>query len=316
MDFCSPWYIFAAAFGFDLLLGDPRRLPHPIRLMGNIIESFEPGFRNIPGPLILSGLLFAGSCIFLTFGLTWLIIQCAYIIHPLLKVLVEILLIYYCMAAGSLQKEALAVWKALQEKNLEKARVQVSYIVGREVKSLGEKGVSMAAVETVSENLVDGFMAPMFFALLGGAPMAMAYKMVNTLDSMIGYKNSAYHEFGKAAAKIDDIANYIPARLSVPVIALAALILNGRAKAAFKTAFNEGAFHSSPNAGYPEASFAGALCITLGGPNYYNGKIVDKPFIGKRFSPVNYNDIKKSCDLMLLSALFWVIGISAIAALF
>lgn len=316
MDFCLPWYIFAAAFGLDLLLGDPRRLPHPIRLMGKIIESLEPYFRNIPGPLILSGLLFAVSCIFLTFGLTWLIIQCANIIHPLLKILVQILLIYYCIAACSLQKEALAVWKALQEKNLEKAKVQVGYIVGREVKSLTENGVSRAAVETVAENLVDGFMAPLFFALLGGAPLAMAYKMVNTLDSMIGYKNSTYHKFGKAAARIDDIANFIPARLCVPVIALAALILNGRGKPAFKTALNEGAFHASPNAGYPEAAFAGALYIRLGGPNYYNGRIVDKPFIGKKFNKANYNDIKKSCDLMLVSALLWVAGVSSLAALF
>ena len=286
LDFCLPWYIFAVAFGLDLLLGDPHRLPHPIRLMGKIIESLEPWFRNIPGHLTLSGLLFAGTCIFLTFGLTWLIIQCACIIHPLLKILVEILLIYYCIAACSLQKEALAVYKALQEKNLEQAKTKVSYIIGRDVKSLTEKGVSMAAVETVAENLVDGFIAPLFFALLGGAPLAMAYKMVNTLDSMIGYKNSTYYEFGKAAARIDDIANFIPARLCVPVIALAALILNGRGKAAFKTALKEGSFHSSPNAGYPEAAFAGALCITLGGPNYYNGRIVDKPFIGKKFNQI------------------------------
>jgi adenosylcobinamide-phosphate synthase len=146
----------------------------------------------------------------------------------------------------------------------------------------------------------------LFFAAIGGAPLAMAYKMVNTLDSMIGYKNQKYLYFGRAAAWLDDVLNYVPARLSVPIIALAAQLLAGKGARAFETAVKEGANHSSPNAGLPEAAFAGALAVKLNGPNLYNGKLVDKPHIGVRFGKTKIENIKQSCDIMMLSSILWL----------
>jgi adenosylcobinamide-phosphate synthase len=161
-------------------------------------------------------------------------------------------------------------------------------------------------VETVGENLVDGVISPLLYAAIGGAPLAISYKMINTLDSMIGYKNDKYRDFGKLAARIDDVANFIPARLSIPIISIAAQIIDGKGVRTFQTALSEGANHTSPNAGYSEAAFAGALGVRLGGPNYYHGRLVSKPFLGIPFNPINRNHIKKACDLMLLSALIWM----------
>jgi adenosylcobinamide-phosphate synthase len=178
-------------------------------------------------------------------------------------------------------------------------------IVGRETQTLSAQAVTRAAIETVAENLVDGVVSPLFFAALGGAPLAMAYKMVNTLDSMVGYKNDTYRQFGKAAARIDDAANFIPARLAVPVIALAAQLLAGKGGRAFGTAWQEGGHHVSPNAGYAEAAFAGTLGVKLIGPAVYHGQRVEKPYIGKAFGDTRPSDIGRACDLMLLAALLW-----------
>jgi threonine-phosphate decarboxylase len=172
--------------------------------------------------------------------------------------------------------------------------------------------LAQAAVETVGENLVDGVISPLFFAAIGGAPMAMAYKMINTLDSMVGYKNAKYKRFGKPSARIDDIANFLPSRLSIVIIAIAAQILNGKGTRSFKIAVTEGANHTSPNAGYPEAGFAGTLRVRLGGPNTYCGCLLSKPFIGASFAEADPDHIKKACDLMMLSSLvclgiLWVI---------
>ncbi len=179
--------------------------------------------------------------------------------------------------------------------------------MGRDIDKYKENGLARATVETVAENLVDGVTAPLFFAAIGGAPLALAYKMTNTLDSMVGYKNETYQQFGKASAKIDDIFNYIPARLTAPFVALAAQILAGRGEQSLMTAVCEGANHASPNAGYPEAAFAGALAVKLNGPNYYKGKLVEKPFIGVRFGQSSPGHIKKACDLMILSSFLWLI---------
>lgn len=195
---------------------------------------------------------------------------------------------------------------ALGQNRLGEAKKRVGLIVGRDVEELTEAGIARAGVETVAENLVDGVISPLFYAALGGAPLAMAYKMVNTLDSMVGYKNERYRHFGKFAARVDDIANFIPARLAVPIISFAAQILANRGGWTYRTAKAEGANHSSPNAGYPEAAFAGALGVKIGGPNYYQGHLVSKPYIGSGFGDVKLNDIRKACDLMILASLLWV----------
>jgi len=201
----------------------------------------------------------------------------------------------------------MAVFRALSQTRLDDAKAKVSLIVGRDVENLNPDGISRATVETVGENLVDGVISPLFYAAMGGAPLAMAYKMINTLDSMIGYKNDKYLDFGKVAARIDDIANFIPARISILVISVAAKILTGHGARALQTALTEGANHTSPNAGYSEAAFAGALEVRLGGPNYYHGRLVSKPYLGIPFKQINRNHIKKACDLMMLSALIWMV---------
>lgn len=303
--FSLQWYILPAAIALDLVLGDPHRLPHPIRWMGRAITVMEPRFRKLPLGLTLCGLLFAAFLIAITWGLGCVLIKSAAAIHPAFGSVLQIVAIYYCISIRSLYQAAMDVSRALDRSGLETAKQKLAWIVGREVKNLAEDGVARAAVETVAENLVDGVISPLFFALIGGAPLALAYKMVNTLDSMIGYKNDTYRLFGKAAARIDDLANFLPARLSVPVIAVVAHLLAGRGAMALKTALKEGRKHTSPNAGFSEAAFAGTLSVKLGGPNYYHGKLVAKPYIGEAFGTARNEHIKKACELMIFSSLMW-----------
>ena len=306
MDFTIALYALPAAFLLDLVLGDPESLPHPIRWMGKSITFMEPIFRKLPTGPAISGAFLSISLIATTWALTSLVIQASELIHPLAGDALEILIIYYAVSARSLEDSALQVHRSLQQGRLQEAKARVAMIVGRDVADLKEDGIARATVETVGENLVDGVVSPLFYAAIGGAPLAMAYKMVNTLDSMIGYKNDTYRHFGKIAARIDDVANFIPARLVVAVIAIAALILIRRGRHTWETAMAEGANHSSPNAGYPEAAFAGALSVQLGGPGYYEGHLVKKPYIGLRFGQTKPIHIKRACDLMMLSALIWL----------
>ena len=307
------WYILPSAFLMDLILGDPRYLPHPVRLMGKTIEVAEPRFRKIPVDPIIAGSLFAIGLITGTWLLTYCLLVAVNSIHPMLKNAFEIILIYYCISAGSLEEAALEIMRSLKNKDVTGAREKVALVVGRDVTNYRKTDIARATVETVAENLVDGVISPLFFAAIGGAPLAMGYKMVNTLDSMVGYKNARYLKFGQAAARIDDALNYIPTRLAVPIISLATHILSGKGARSLKTAIREGANHSSPNAGFPEAAFAGALSVKLNGPNFYNGKRVDKPFIGVRFGNTSTEHIKKACDLMMLSSFLWLLVVWGIS---
>ena len=298
------WQVLAGAFILDLALGDPRWLPHPIVWMGHAISFFEPRFRQWIAKPLRSGLLFALFLILSVFSLSALAVLLAFTLHPLAGLAVQTLLLFYCFSTRSLGRAALDVARPLLAGDLAGARIMVGYIVGRETGSLEAPGIARAAVETVAENFVDGFLSPLFFALLFGVPGAMAYKMVNTLDSMVGYKNESYLLFGRASARIDDGANFIPARLSVVVISLAAALLSpARGKRALTTALSQGRRHKSPNAGYPEAAFAGALGVRMGGPNVYHGTLVEKPYIGDSFSDPGPEKIKRACELMLMSAL-------------
>jgi len=295
-----------AAFTLDLLAGDPYWLPHPIRWMGRGIETLEPGFRRLPIPLIYSGALMAILLVSTTYLLTLGLVHLFRYIHPILELIINIILIVYCISTRSLDRSARDVLEQLLNGDLSGARSRVGLIVGRDTNRLGFNGIRRAVVETVAENFVDGVAAPLFYAIIGGAPLAMTYKMINTLDSMIGYKNERFYQFGKVAARIDDAANFLPARLSVPVISLAAYLLGQSGRRTFVTALTEGANHSSPNAGYPEAAFAGALAVRLNGPGVYDGIRVEKPFIGKRFGQVADMDIRRACDLMFLSSVLWL----------
>ncbi|MCF8105921.1 MAG: adenosylcobinamide-phosphate synthase CbiB [Desulfohalobiaceae bacterium] len=310
--FVSGWSVLPAAFILDLILGDPLRLPHPVRLMGRVIQMAEPRFRRLPFNPILCGGLLAGFLIPATWLLAWLALKLAFLFYPLVSYLLEVVLVYYCLSARSLATAAREVGQALESRDLNTARQKVGLIVGRDVDGLSRTGVAQGAVETVAENFVDGVLAPLFFAALGGAPLALAYKMVNTLDSMVGYKNEAYIAFGRVAARLDDGANYLPARFSVVVIGLGSWLLFGRFRTSLRTALQEGRNHSSPNAGLPEAAFAGALQARLGGPNIYQGQLVDKPFIGLSFDRPGPEKIKPACILMLVSSTIWVFTVSAV----
>ena len=304
------WYIIPAAFILDFVLGDPKKMPHPVIYMGNAINFFEGRFRRYFKHLLVSGFFFAGFLILSTWLVAFVTIKLSISIHPVLGSFVQVVLLFFCFSSTSLEKAGLSVFHALKENNLEKARKKVSYIVGRNTEKLDQKGVTRASVETVAENFVDGFLSPLFFAMIGGAPLALAYKMVNTLDSMIGYKNDTYILFGRPAARIDDVANFIPARISVLIISFsAALLCLKKGFLAVKTGFSQGSLHKSPNAGYPEAAFAGALQIRLGGSNIYHGKLVEKPYIGKEFKDPEKESIKQACDLMMFAS-FWATLIS------
>lgn len=295
------WYIVLAAFILDFILGDPKILPHPVIYMGKAIGFFEGRFRKLFKHLLVSGFFFACFLIFSTWLIAFFTIKLSIWVHPVFGSIVQALLLFFCFSSKSLETAALTVFCALKENDLEKARKKVAMIVGRQTQRLDERGITRAAVETVAENFVDGFLSPLFFALIGGVPLALAYKMINTLDSMVGYKNDTYILFGRPSARIDDVANFIPARLSVLIIASGAFILSPRKGVqALKTGFLQGSLHKSPNAGYPEASFAGALESRLGGPNFYHGTRVEKPYIGKEFKDPEKEKIRQACDLMML----------------
>jgi adenosylcobinamide-phosphate synthase len=276
----------------DILIGDPRWLPHPIRIFGFLIDKTDKHF-NTGRNKILKGAIASSSLIFLT----WLSLHSLDKIiepFPILHFVIAILFIFYGLANRSLISEALKVEKKLKTENLEAARLQLSYIVGRDTKNLDKNQIRTAVLETLSENLSDGVVAPLFFFAIGGFPLMMAYKMANTLDSMIGYKNEKYIKFGRFAARTDDLLNFIPARITALLMILITLSVRG-----FVFLFKYGQKHSSPNAGYPEAALAGILDCRFGGPNIYSGRLVEKPFIGNKQRQLSTLDIYKAAAINL-----------------
>lgn len=298
------WLAIPAATVLDLLLGDPRGWPHPVRWMGKTIELFEPLCRRVFERERLAGAVFASTLILSSWVVTRMALRVLFDFHPIAAFLAETVLIYYCLSIKSLMDAAMEIHGLLRRGKIDKARKRLAWIVSRDVDRYQGDDIARATVETVAENFVDGVVSPLFFAAIGGAPLAVAFKMVNTLDSMVGYKNERYRQFGAFAARVDDVANYLPARLAVPMVALAARWLPGTdGRRAFKTAVVEGDQHASPNAGYPEASFAGALGVRLNGPNYYHGRLVSKPYIGVAFAPVGLAHIESACRLMFVASL-------------
>ena len=287
----------------DLMVGDPEGLPHPIRLIGKIISKGERLARQLDFSPFIQGVILTCCVVLISFSAPALIVGIATNISYSLGLIISGLLIYYSLALKCLAKEAILVAKALETGDLIKARKQVSRIVGRDTSSLSEQGVAAAAIETVAENFVDGFFAPFFYAAIGGAPLAMGYKAVNTLDSMIGYRNDRYKEFGKAAARLDDIANYLPARLALFIISLScAFVKRGAFLHLLKMGFQEGKNHKSPNAGLPEAVFAYCLGVKLSGPISYEGKNYEKPYMNPNGKPPVAKDIYKAVRLLYLSS--------------
>lgn len=295
-----------AAFLMDLVLGDPPSMPHPVRLIGAYISFFEKHVRRLVKSEVgtkAAGILLLTTTVGLAYLLTWSVLRFAVGVSPYLYHIVNVLLMYYCIAARCLSEEGGRIYNALKEGDLEKSRKLLSMIVGRDTHSLDVSEITRGAVETVAENTSDGVIAPLFYMFIGGAPLAIAYKAVNTLDSMVGYKNDRYLHFGWASARFDDIANYLPARLTGILMVLASMLLRLDYKRSFQMLIRDSKNHSSPNSGFPEAAAAGALGVQLGGTNYYFGKPVLKPTIGDPLRPLDRYDIKAVVRLMYTASI-------------
>jgi adenosylcobinamide-phosphate synthase len=294
--------VILAAFALDFVLGDPPAWPHPVRWMGGAIEILESWLRRSGLPQFAAGLVLVAILVPGAWGLGFGLVKLSERVSPVLAMGVQVVLLWTCLSVRSLFSAAMGVQRALVRRDLAAARRAVAMIVGRETDHFDATSVARAAVETVAENLVDGIIAPLFFAFLGGAPLALAYKMVNTLDSMVGYRNARYIRFGRAAARLDDAANYLPARLAMLMTVPPAWVLFRRGRQTWQTARRDGRRHASPNSGWPEAAFSGAVGVRLGGPNRYHGRMVYKPYIGETFREVLVTDIHRACDLMLMTA--------------
>lgn len=299
----------AAGLLLDAVAGDPAWLPHPVRGFGKVVELMDRNFNRGSGKK-MKGLLVTGFLLFLTgalfFGLIELVRP-----QPTLYYPVAALLVFYGLAHRSLIQEALKVIKKLDTEGLPVGRKQLSRIVGRDTSKLSDNQVRIAVMETLSENLSDGVIAPLLYYFIGGIPLMFVYKMVNTLDSMIGYKDTRYKDFGWFAARLDDMLNYIPARITAFLIAI-----TGFSRRGLKFIFRYGNKHSSPNAGYPEAALAGVVNCRFGGPNYYHDQLVIKPYIGEKGKIISNKDLYKTIRInilvTLIFALLWILILIAI----
>ena len=338
---------FLIGFFMDQVIGDPAGMPHPIRAIGSLILFLEGklmgdasgGAKTEPaeesedladgGKTVLSeeavhkqqfkkGILLCVAVLMCTAAVTAVIVLAAYRLHPFFGVAVEAVLTCYILAVKSLQTESMKVYDALKEGDVEKARAAVSMIVGRDTERLDEQGIIRAAVETVAENASDGAIAPLLYTFLGGPVAGFAYKAVNTMDSMVGYRNERYEFFGKAAAKLDDLVNFLPARISAVLMILSAFLLGKdySGKDAMRIFLRDRYNHKSPNSAQTESACAGALRVRLAGDAYYFGKLVKKPFIGDDLRPVEAEDIKRACRLMRTSVYLCVVVLCVIAVFF
>ncbi|MBP1640783.1 MAG: cobalamin biosynthesis protein CobD [Bacteroidetes bacterium] len=290
------------AFLLDALLGDPRRLPHPIRLFGNIIAIFEQrwnrGKYRFQKGALLTILLVCG---------VWAIFYVAEQLlqpYPVAAYLFAVVFVFYGLANRSLIGEALEVEKVLSNEGLEAGRKRLSWIVGRDTSQLNSTQIRTAVLETLAENLSDGVVAPLFYYAIGGVPLMFAYKMVNTLDSMIGYKSERYRQFGCFAARTDDVFNFIPARVTALLMLLVTFRWN-----VLPFVLKYGPKHASPNSGYPESAMAGILKCRFGGPNVYHGVLVEKPFIGTNQREITTKDIRRACAVNFAVATVVVVAI-------
>jgi adenosylcobinamide-phosphate synthase len=290
--------VLVAAVILDLLLGDPRWFPHPVVLIGKMIVSLEKSLRRNVTNERLAGMLLLLVTVGTTYGLALAAVMGASAVHPYAGWIVATLMAWTTLAARSLHRESGLVAAALQEGNLPEARRYLSFIVGRDTATLDEPEIWRGAVETVAENTTDGVIAPLFFLLLGGPPLALAYKAVNTLDSMVGYKNDRYLRFGWASARFDDLVNYLPARLTGFLMVFVSPLIGLSMGNSWRIMIRDGRNHASPNSGISEAAAAGALGVRLGGTNSYFGKPVPKPTIGDPVRPLDADGWRGAVRLM------------------
>ncbi len=294
---------FLAGFLLDLILGDPYRMPHPIRLIGRGIAFLDRKL-NRNGHLVLKGTWMTVLVCVCTVAVSGAILTIAYLILPVIGMIVEIIMTYYLLSVKSLRVESMKVYRELKAGDLLSARKAVSMIVGRDTENLDETGVTKAAVETIAENTSDGVIAPMIFMAVGGPILGFLYKAVNTMDSMTGYKNEQYQEFGTAPAKVDDVLSFVPARISAAFMIVSCLFAGKEysARDARRIYRRDRHAHASPNSAQTESVAAGALGIRLAGDSSYFGKIVSKPYIGDDKRPIEYEDIKRMNRLLYLTS--------------
>lgn len=295
------------AVALDAVLGDPRRIPHPVRLIGAFASALERPLRALFRSAFAAGLVHwlivvsvagAGAC-----G-----IHCAAArLHPLAGDFAAVFLFYLGFAGRDLIDHAARVRLALEAGNLPEARRRVGMMVGRDTENLDQAGVARATVESVAENLVDGVTAPLFFAAAGGPVGLWVYKAISTLDSMFGHKDEAYILFGRTAARMDDAANYLPARITAPLIAVAACMIGLNARGSLRILRRDGRKHASPNAGLSEAAFAGALGVELGGLNHYGGEPERQAFLNHGGAPAGLVHIRQACRLAITASLLFLL---------
>ena len=306
---------FSLGFLLDLALGDPYCLPHPVRLIGKLITGTEKmlrGFRKEKAEKtgnkirmeLYQGIGLVLIVLTVVIAVAFFLLLLAYRLHPGIGIATECIMTYQILALKCLKVESMKVYQGLKNGDLEQARAAVSMIVGRDTECLDAEGIAKAAIETVAENTSDGVIAPMLYLAVGGPVLGFFYKAVNTMDSMVGYKNDKYLYFGRAAAKLDDVINYIPARISAYLMIIASFLLGKdfSGKGAWKIYKRDRRKHASPNSAQTESVCAGALSIQLAGDAGYFGKIVKKPYIGESLRKVEYEDIKRVNQLLYVTA--------------
>lgn len=293
-----------AGYLLDLCLGDPHSMPHPVRAIGNLIVWLEKYLRPSGKKHATergerrAGVLFVCLVLLVTGSVAGAILWISRLGGIWIQTVVEAVMTYYLLAARSLRDESMAVCRNLEAGEIEGARYAVSMIVGRDTKPLSEAGIARAAVETVAENASDGVIAPLFYLAIGGPLLGWLYKAVNTMDSMVGYKNDRYLHFGRAAAKLDDLVNLIPSRLAALLLIVSAYLLRYDGKNAYRIWRRDRRNHKSPNSAQTESACAGALGLRLAGDAWYFGKLVPKPYIGDEIHPIEPQDIRRVNRLM------------------
>ena len=311
---CYHIFAFIAGFVLDLLIGDPHFIPHPVRLIGSLISSLDKrlncdaGYNSSEKKLNLikykRGMLLVFTVIFATFAISVIIIVAAYSINLYAGVIAEAVMTWQILATKCLRVESMRVYDALRTDGVDAGRRAVSMIVGRDTSVLDAVGVTRAAVETIAENTSDGVIAPMLYTAIGGPVLGFVYKAVNTMDSMLGYKNDKYMYFGRFAARLDDVVNFIPARISAYLM-IAAAFIGGRqfdGRNAYRIFKRDRFNHASPNSAQTESVCAGALRVQLAGDAVYFGKLVKKKYIGDGLREIEYEDIKRANRLMYITA--------------
>lgn len=300
-------WLIATAFGLDLLCGDPRKMPHPVVGIGRLIAFFDNKLNSGSAPA-LGGVQLVTGTLIITGLLAWLGLTLLGLLSTLLGWIAAAWLAYTTLALRELHRQSRKVVDCVERGDLAAARTALSHIVGRDTAQLNEEQILKACIETVAENASDGVIAPLFYLFLGGPVLALLYKAVNTMDSMVGYKNEKYREFGRPAARLDDLANWLPARLTGMLIVVAAATAGLNGGASFRCMLRDACKHASPNAGWPEAAAAGALGIQLGGAANYFGKKVDKATLGDPDQPVTVASYRGMVKLLYLAASYALAG--------